>query len=191
MERLLGQLALGDVADRGGATVPQLAQHGELFVVPPSIGLSLSLLNRDHHEVYYEGTPEGPHGEVLRRHGDQVEVLPNGYFRAQGRADDTMNLGGIKVSSAEIERAVLSVEGVADAAAIAAEPQGGGPSLLVLYLVPVRGADSATFKDLAQKAISSRLNPLFRVHDVRVVDTLPRTASNKVMRRVLRDEYRS
>lgn len=174
------------ILDEDGRPTP----HGELFVVPPSIGLSLSLLNRDHHEVYYAGAPKGPRGEPLRRHGDQVEALPGGYYRAQGRADDTMNLGGIKVSSAEIERAVLSVEGVADAAAIAVEPQGGGPSLLVLYLVPARGADSATFKDSAQKAISSRLNPLFRVHDVRIVETLPRTASNKVMRRVLRDEYR-
>jgi acetyl-CoA synthetase len=165
--------------------------HGELFVVPPSIGLSLSLLNRDHHEVYYAGTPKGPHGELLRRHGDQFEVLPGGYYRAQGRADDTMNLGGIKVSSAEIERAVVTVEGVADAAAIAVEPDGGGPSLLVLYLVVRRAASAGGLKEAAQKAISSHLNPLFRVHDVRVVDSLPRTASNKVMRRVLRDEYRA
>lgn len=166
--------------------------NGELFVVPPSIGLSLTLINRDHHEVYYAGTPRGPHGEVLRRHGDQFERMPGGHFRAQGRADDTMNLGGIKVSSAEIERVVLSVDGVADAAAIAIDPEGGGPSLLVLYLVanPGAPADANTLRDAAQKAVSSRLNPLFRVHDVRVVETLPRTASNKVMRRVLRDEYR-
>ena len=172
------------ILDEGGRPTP----HGELFVIGPSIGLSLTLLNRDHHEVYYEGTPPGPHGELLRRHGDQFEVLPGGYFRAQGRADDTMNLGGIKVSSAEIERAVVSVDGIADAAAIAVEPKDGGPSLLVLYLVA--SGDAGALREAAQKAISSRLNPLFRVHDVRVVETLPRTASNKVMRRVLRDEYR-
>lgn len=33
----------------------------------------------------------------LRRHGDEFERLPNGYYRALGRCDDTMNLGGIKV----------------------------------------------------------------------------------------------
>lgn len=162
--------------------------HGELFVVPPSIGLSTTLLNRDHHEVYFAGTPRGAHGELLRRHGDQFEGLPNGYYRAQGRADDTMNLGGIKVSSAEIERVVATLPEVADAAAIAVEPADGGPSLLVLYLVARPGA-TTDLRDVAQKAISSRLNPLFRVHDVRVVESLPRTASNKVMRRVLRDEY--
>lgn len=35
----------------------------------------------------------------LRRHGDEFERLPNGYYRALGRCDDTMNLGGIKVGA--------------------------------------------------------------------------------------------
>jgi acetyl-CoA synthetase len=161
--------------------------QGELYVVPPSIGLSVSLLYRAHHEVYYQDTPRGPRGETLRRHGDQVEALPNGYYRAHGRADDTMNLGGIKVSSAEIERAVLSMDGITDAAAIAVDPPGGGPSLLVLYVVAA-GATPDALKPKLQETISRTLNPLFRVHEVRVVDSLPRTASNKVMRRVLRDQ---
>ena len=172
------------VLDEDGQTAPQ----GELYLVPPSIGLSLTLVNRDHHQVYYAATPRGPHGELLRRHGDQFQALPGGYYRAQGRADDTMNLGGIKVSSAEIERAVAAIEGVTDVAAIAVEPPGGGPSLLVLYIV-ARGKNADALRPAAQKTIASRLNPLFRVHDVRIVDSLPRTASNKVMRRVLRDQY--
>ena len=40
----------------------------------------------------------GPWGSTrLRRHGDEVERLPQGYYVAHGRSDDTMNLGGIKV----------------------------------------------------------------------------------------------
>jgi acetyl-CoA synthetase len=169
----------------------QPARQGEMFIIPPSVGLSQSLLNRDHHEVYYGGTPRGVKLELLRRHGDEFETLPGGYYRAHGRADDTMNLGGIKVSSAEIERAVLSMEGVADVAAIALDPPGGGPSLLVLYVVPRPGATLKpdTSRDAAQQLIAARLNPLFRVHEVRVAESLPRTASNKVMRRVLRAQY--
>ena len=72
--------------------------------MPPSIGLSNTLLNKDHHEVYHAGTPPGPEGETLRRHGDQIERIADDRWRGHGRADDTMNLGGIKVSSAEIER---------------------------------------------------------------------------------------
>jgi acetyl-CoA synthetase len=169
----------------------QPARLGELFIIPPSVGLSQTLLNRDHHEVYYEGAPRGMKLDLLRRHGDEFEALPGGYFRAHGRADDTMNLGGIKVSSAEIERVVLAVEGVSDVAAIAVDPPGGGPSMLVLYMVAKPGASLAPdkSKEAAQAVIAARLNPLFRVHEVRLADSLPRTASNKVMRRVLRAQY--
>lgn len=176
------------ILDEAGHSAPA----GELFIMPPSVGLSQTLLNRDHHEVYYQGTPRGLKLELLRRHGDEFEALPGGYYRAHGRADDTMNLGGIKVSSAEIERVVLGVEGVSDVAAIAMDPPGGGPSLLILYLVAKPGVSLSPDrgKEAAQAVISARLNPLFRVHEVHITDSLPRTASNKVMRRVLRDRLR-
>jgi acetyl-CoA synthetase len=162
---------------------------GELFLVPPSVGLSADLLNRDHHEVYHAGVPVAD--VSLRRHGDHVERLANGYYRALGRIDDTMNLGGIKVSSAGIERAIAGVPGVAEVAVIAVPPPGGGPSRLVVYAVPVPGEDPDVerWKADMQTAISAELNPLFRVHDVVAVAALPRTASAKVMRRELRDEY--
>jgi acetyl-CoA synthetase len=164
---------------------------GELFIVPPSIGLSNRLLNMDHHEVYYADTPKGPNGELLRRHGDEKRRLPGGYYRALGRADDTMNLGGIKVSSADIERAVAGIGDVAETAAIAVTPKGGGPSQMVIYAVAAPSAEPDRFKlrIAMQRAIAGKLNPLFKVHDVLVVEALPRTASNKVMRRVLRHDY--
>jgi acetyl-CoA synthetase len=166
------------------------ADEGELFLEPPSIGMSASLLNADHHEVYFEGVPRGPLRETLRRHGDRMERLPDGYWRAHGRADDAMNLGGIKVSSAEIERALQSIPDLAETAAIAVS-RSDGPSLLVIYAV--RSGTSVSSKaDLmaaTQSAIKRDLNPLFKIHDVVLVDALPRTASNKVMRRTLRDQY--
>lgn len=165
--------------------------NGELFLVPPSIGLSTELLHRDHHEVYYEGVPPGPNGGVLRRHGDQMERLPNGYWRAHGRVDDTMNLGGIKVSSAEIERTLNVVPNVVETAAIAMNPAGGGPSLLVIHAVcrDKTAANKDSLLSAMQAALKRDLNPLFKIQDVVIVDSLPRTASNKVMRRVLRKEY--
>lgn len=178
------------------------ADNGELFIVPPSIGLSNTLLNKDHNEVYFSDAPKGPHGELLRRHGDQVERLPNGTYRAHGRADDTMNLGGIKVSSAEIERVLNQTEGVSETAAIAVNPPGGGPSLLVVFMVATPGLretirpgkledQNPKLFSALQKNIKEKLNPLFKIHDVVVTDSLPRTASNKVMRRVLRGQYRA
>jgi acetyl-CoA synthetase len=165
---------------------------GEVFLVPPSVGLSSMLLNRDHHEVYFKDVPPGPNGEKLRRHGDEIERLPGGFYRAHGRVDDTMNLGGIKVSSAELERTLNPIEGVVETAAVAVTPPGGGASLLVVFVVLEPGAspDPDALKKSMQGEIRSKLNPLFKIHDVVSVDSLPRTASNKVMRRKLRAAYK-
>ena len=46
--------------------------------------------------------PIGNNGELLRRHGDYITKLYKGFYKAQGRSDDSMNLGGIKISSLEI-----------------------------------------------------------------------------------------
>ena len=159
---------------------------GELFLVPPSIGLSESLLNRDHDDVYYSDLPESD--VPLRRHGDQIQRLDGGYYRAMGRVDDTMNLGGIKVSSAEIERVINEVDGVAETAAIAVSPPGGGPSELVIYVVATAGGTRSVdaLRGEMQQAIRSQLNPLFKIGRVLEISELPRTASAKVMRKDLR-----
>jgi len=164
-------------------------EEGELFLVPPSIGLSQTLLNRDHDAVYYKNCPTGPDGEVLRRHGDQIACLPGGYFKAQGRADDTMNLGGIKVSSLELERVLEHHPAVYEAAAVAVQPGGEGAEKLVVFAVlSDDAAQDELLRDLG-KTLAKELNPLFKIHDLVVVDSLPRTASNKLMRRELRARY--
>ncbi|BAY08468.1 AMP-binding protein [Calothrix sp. NIES-2098] len=165
------------------------ADKGEAFIVAPSIGLSTELLNKDHHQVYFANTPQSS----LRRHGDRIERLANGYYRAQGRVDDTMNLGGIKVSSVEIEQIVNSVEGICEAVAIAFSPPEGGPSQLAIYAVVENHLqqNKELLKNSLQTAIRQQLNPLFKIQDIVIVDTLPRTASNKVMRRVLREHYQA
>lgn len=186
----------------------QSAESGEMFIVPPSIGLSASLLNKNHHEVYYQdvpivdgdfkgvfGTPLNEQGTdiTIRRHGDELEKLPDGYFRALGRADDTMNLGGIKTSSVEIERLLDELEEVTETAAVAISPIEGGPGELVIYTVLKKPLPLNTdaLKSRFQETLKSRLNPLFRIKKVILTDVLPRTASNKIMRRVLRDNYHS
>ena len=172
------------------------SRAGELVLHPPSVGLSTVLLNRNHFDCYFAGMPEDTNGRLLRRHGDAIEVIrdeneSSPYFRALGRCDDTMNLGGIKVSSVEIERVCNTVSTVKETAAIAVTA--GGPCKLVVYVVLHNSdANSPTQSDLKmtmQRAIKTGLNPLFGIYDVVITDALPRTASNKIMRRLLRDNY--
>ena len=166
-----------------------LTDQGEMFLIPPIMGLSNSLLNRDHHKVYYEGIPTYKN-QVLRKHGDELICLENGYYRAQGRADDAMNLGGIKVSSVQIEEVINQLEFIKESAAIAISPKNGGPSQLVIYTVgnPSDLTNEAKLKK-AKIIIRERLNPLFKVEKLVEIELLPRTASGKVMRRKLRDIY--
>jgi acetyl-CoA synthetase len=174
------------------------AETGEVFLVPPSIGMTTRLLNRDHDAVYFADAPLDETGQPLRRHGDCLERLPAGYFRAHGRVDDTMNLGGIKVSSAEIERVLNAVPGVVETAAIAVPPPGGGPSLLWVFAVPAPPPEAAHEsaandpRDALLSAMRSRLrehlNPLFKIERLELVAAMPRTPTNKIMRRRLRDE---
>mmetsp|Transcript_6279 Transcript_6279/g.14843 ORF Transcript_6279/g.14843 Transcript_6279/m.14843 type:complete len:543 (+) Transcript_6279:3-1631(+) len=180
------------------------SESGELVLVAPAVGLSTTLLNRDHYAEYYEGMPSGPNGELLRRHGDEIEYVRSSlhlreeeqnsttpYFRALGRSDDTMNIGGIKIGSVEIENVCNLVDNVLETAAIAVSEAKGGPSKLVIYTVLKNNTevDKEITKTEMQESIKGKLNPLFKISDVVISDSLPRTASNKVMRRVLRDEY--
>ena len=179
----------------------QAVTTGEVALMPPALGLSTFLLKRDHHKVYYEGMPAGPGGALLRRHGDEIEqVGGTSCYRALGRCDDTMNLGGIKISSIELERVCNTVPDVSETAALAINPVGGGPSLLVVVVVAANEAAllakhgdaakaCAALKAAMQVAIKNQLNPLFGISEVVLTASLPRTASQKIMRRVCRDNY--
>lgn len=165
------------------------ASQGEVFLLPPILGISNTLLNRNHFEVYYKNTPTYKQ-QTLRRHGDQLVQLKNGYYKAQGRVDDAMNLGGIKVSSVQIEAVLNKLDFIKEAAAIAVSPKNGGPSQLVAYYTAKKTSKAAEEKFTeAKNSIRKQLNPLFKLVDLIEIEVLPRTASNKVMRRKLRDLY--
>jgi acyl-coenzyme A synthetase/AMP-(fatty) acid ligase len=165
---------------------------GECALDPSIFGASMLLLNANHFNVYYKGMPQFQ-GKTLRRHGDEIERTVGGYYRAHGRVDDTMNLGGIKVSSVEIERVCNAAhEDVLETAAVGVPPSGGGPEQLLIVVVLKEGATGISPEELKKvfnKAIQAKLNPLFKVNAVATATSLPRTASNKVMRRMLRSQY--
>ena len=161
------------------------ADRGEVFLVPPSIGLSNDLLNYDHRKEYFGGVPPGPGGEVLRRHGDQLERLGGGYYRHHGRIDDTINIGGVKTSAEEV-RSVIANPLVYDAKPTAVDVDGSGQHSLVIYAVPKDPSrlNDPTLRETLRaefgQAIRERLNPLVaHVHDVVLVPELPQAGPGK------------
>jgi acetyl-CoA synthetase len=177
------------ILDKAGKPVAE-GEAGEAYLVPPSLGLSQELLNEDHDQVYYHACPQGPSGEVLRRHGDRLTRLAKGFYKAQGRSDDTMNLGGIKVSALELEQVLDTHEAVYESAAVAVQPEGEGAEKLVVYVVLEQKIEEGQLSRELGVLLARSLNPLFKIHDLVLAEELPRTASNKLMRRKLRSSYR-
>ncbi|XAR63867.1 Acetate--CoA ligase [Bertholletia excelsa] len=181
------------IGSNGVPIPPNVPGIGELALGPLMFGASSTLLNADHYSVYFKGMPVC-NGKVLRRHGDVFECTSRGYYRAHGRADDTMNLGGIKVGSIEIERVCNAVDGnVLETAAIGVPPRGGGPDRLVVAVVfkdrSHPAMDLNRLRACFNSALQAKLSPLFKVYRVVALASLPRTATNKVMRRVLRQQF--
>ena len=174
------------------------SNHGELFLLPPALGLSEMLVTGDHEAEYYQHGCNIDGYTCLRRHGDYMKIIGKGYFQAIGRADDTMNLAGIKVGSVELERCLAQHPAIMEIAAIGFNPSLGGQTMLVVFVVikasTITAATpqmSTTFilKSELQQLLREKMNPLLKLHDVVIVESLPKTASHKVMRRSLRNIY--
>jgi len=174
--------------DEKGKPVPD-GKEGELYLIPPSIGLSQTLLNKDHQQIYYANCPPGPDGRILRRHGDRFLKYADSFYKAQGRSDDTMNLGGIKVSSVELERTLEVHPDIRENAAVSVQTAGEGQEKLIIFAVSDKAPDVKRLKNELNVLLARNLNPLFKLADLVLVDRLPRTASNKLQRRKLRAAY--
>ncbi len=161
---------------------------GEAALSSYALGLSNRLLNADNSDIYYRDMPSY-NNMPLRRHGDLLRRTANGYYRSLGRADNTMNLGGIKTSSAEIEQVLLNLAHIYELAAVAVNDEVEGISKLVIYVVPTVQMDLCQLKSQMQTLLKEHLNPLFKISDVILIEKLPRTASNKVMHRELKAHY--
>lgn len=166
---------------------------GEVFIIPPTIGLSQQLLNKNHHEEYYTDLPEIKNYSMLRKHGDGFYVKQEDdiiFYKSIGRTDDSMNLGGIKISSIEIETIVNKHPAVFESAAIASQDKNGGPEKLILFIHLNKNIDDIlAFQSELQKMIQKELNPLFKISSIYFKQNFPKTASNKLIRKELRKEY--
>ncbi|MEM8572489.1 MAG: AMP-binding protein [Pseudomonadota bacterium] len=114
--------------------------------------------------------------------GDRARMEEDGALVYLGRADDVMNAGGYRVSPAEVEHALLHHPGVAEAAVVE-QPIREGVSIITAYYVP-RGGEIAETELSAHCAETLARYKCPRAF--RAVDTLPRGANGKILRRKLR-----
>jgi acetyl-CoA synthetase len=119
--------------------------------------------------------------------GDGCKVDADGYFWLLGRVDDVMNVAGHRISTYEVESALVDHPSVAEAAVIGKshEVKGQGISAFVTLKEGVAGTDA--LKDELKKHVVGKIGAIARPDDIFFASELPKTRSAKIMRRLLRD----
>jgi acetyl-CoA synthetase len=107
-----------------------------------------------------------------------------------GRVDDVMNVSGHRLSTMEIESALVSNTAVAEAAVVGAADETTGQAIVAFVVLKRRASDTVAPSDhiAALKAhVAKTIGAIARPRDIYLVDDLPKTRSGKIMRRLLRD----
>jgi acetyl-CoA synthetase len=121
--------------------------------------------------------------------GDGAKLDKDGAIWLLGRVDDVMNVSGHRISTTEVESALVSHEAVAEAAVVGANDEMTGQGI-VAFVILRGGIEAATGDALVKQLrdhVSKEIGPIAKPRQIMVVAELPKTRSGKIMRRLLRD----
>src|SRR5262249_31105686 len=125
------------------------------------------------------------------RSGDMYTVDADGFWHHQGRADDMLKISGQWVSPGEIEDAALAHAGVKDACAVGWPDADGLPRVALLVVPPQTGANEVALAENIRAALKAHLSPYKIPKWIKPIAEIPRTATGKAQRYVLRQKYES
>jgi acetyl-CoA synthetase len=169
------------IVDSSGSEVDH--QHGGWLVIThPWPGMLRGIWgdNDRYEDVYWSKVP----GKYLA--GDNARQDDDGYYWIMGRIDDVLNVSGHRLSTIEIESALVSHPKVAEAAAVGRPHDLKGEA--VAAFVTLRGAEpSEELRKELRQHVRKEIGALAEPDDIRFTTTLPKTRSGKIMRRLLRD----
>ncbi len=119
--------------------------------------------------------------------GDGCKRDKDGYFWLLGRIDDVMNVSGHRVSTMEVESALVDHPAVAEAAVIGRPHEIKGQAIAAFVTIKHGVPTSDALKDELKQHVAKKIGALARPDDVIYAAELPKTRSGKIMRRLLRD----
>jgi len=118
-------------------------------------------------------------GDVARRDED-------GYFWIQGREDDVMSIAGHRISTAEVESALVSYGDVAEAAVVG-KPDPLKGEVIYAFVILKQGRNTGTdFKNILRNHVRKEIGPIATPAHIKILKDLPKTRSGKIMRRVIK-----
>jgi len=118
--------------------------------------------------------------------GDSAKKDEDGYFWVIGRIDDVLNVAGHRLGTAEVESALVSHDAVAEAAVIGVPDEVKGNAIHAYVILTVGYEGTEDLMDELVEHVADELGPIAKPAKVEAVDSLPKTRSGKIMRRVLR-----
>jgi acetyl-CoA synthetase len=173
---------IADVVTREGVSVPPGA--GGFLVIKQPWPSMLRTIYGDperYQEQYWSQIP----GMYFA--GDGARIDADGYFWLMGRVDDVLNVAGHRLSTMEIESALVANPMVAEAAVVGRPDDVKGQAVSAFVTLKAGQIPSEEQKNLLRQWVAKEIGPIAKPDDIRFTDSLPKTRSGKIMRRLLRE----
>jgi acetyl-CoA synthetase len=169
-----------ELVDHDGRPVPA-GSGGWLTIKEPWPGMLRGIWGDDerYREQYWSKVP---HRYLA---GDNCRCDEDGYYWIMGRIDDVINVAGHRLSTIEVESALVSHPLVAEAAAVGRADAIKGQALVAF--VTLIGEPNDELKQVLKQHVRKEIGALAQPDDIRFTGALPKTRSGKIMRRLLRD----
>jgi acetyl-CoA synthetase len=178
------------ILDEEGNEVPD-GKAGNICITNPWPGIMQTVWGQPDRfiSVYYAKYNTDPDSKDWRDWpyfaGDGAVRAPDGYYRILGRVDDVINVAGHRLGTKELESAALTVEEVAEAAAVPVVDDIRGRAVeMYISLKPGHQASDQTAATVT-RAIETEIGKIARPKAVWIVPDMPKTRSGKIMRRVI------
>jgi acetyl-CoA synthetase len=170
------------VVDEQGNEVSE--GRGLLVIRKPWPGMLRTLWGDDERYVETYFSRFGPETYVA---GDAARVDEDGYIWVIGRIDDVINVSGHRLSTAEIESAIVSYDKVAEAAVVGRADPDTGQAVIAFVILEGDLEGGAGLEQEIREHVAERIGKLARPQRIVFCPDLPKTRSGKIMRRLLRD----
>ena len=156
---------------------PVTGQVGELVITQPMPSMPVGFWNDEdgtrYRESYFDMYPG------VWRHGDWIEILPDGGCIIYGRSDATLNRGGVRMGTSEFYRAVEAFAEVGDSLVVDTGRL-GAEGRLILFVLPAEGAElDDDLRNRIRAALRVQLSPRHVPDEIHQVPGIPRTLSGK------------
>jgi acetyl-CoA synthetase len=170
-----------DIVDEAGKPV-KANEEGFLVIKNPWPAMLRTLYNDPDRYVqqYWSKYP----GMYLT--GDSARRDEDGYYWIIGRTDDVIKVSGYRLGTAEIESALVSHPAVAEAAAIGLPHEVTGNCIHAFVILKAGREKTESLEDDLRRHVAHEIGPMAKPEKVEIVDSLPKTRSGKIMRRVLK-----